>query len=514
MPRGEQIMVAAAQPAPAPVPSPIDIAAPVARPEGDDRTRLAAASGEAGTAAAANPLPLAVAEAMVQEEAAAEATPRGADAPPEAEAAPEAAAAGIETTSPAEAVEPGAGPANGGTRPPGGGGAGFTTYDQGDIGDGLDPTGALGPTALDHGLVTDVPFSGHYGNDASGRGAGEPGGDSGGDGGGGPGDPQANRAPVACDDSFTAGENLVRKIALGDLLANDHDPDGDPLSLVSVQGAENGTVRLGADGFLYFTPTHDYSGEAGFSYTISDGKGGLSTAEVRLDVRANTDPHATDDNVNTTMNTLKVIEPSNLVNDDFDADGDALRLVSVQNAQHGEVWIGQGGKLYFQPDQGFVGEAGFSYTITDDRGGIDTARVDVHVHEKGWQKGEPGNHAPVATDDNLTVRMDTLKVVQQSNLTGDDFDADGDALRIVSVQRAENGTVWLGQDGELYFRPDEGFVGEAGFSYTIADDRGGLDTARVTVQVAAPEGGMPGPEGCGCGGEQVANLVPPAEHVV
>ncbi|MEZ5865920.1 MAG: Ig-like domain-containing protein [Geminicoccaceae bacterium] len=507
-------MVDAAQPALAPVPPPIDSATPVAGPVADDRTRLAAASGEAGTPAATNSLPLALAEAVIQGEGAPAASQSGAEARPEAATAPEAVAPESAVAPSAEAIEPGAGPANAGSRPQGGGGAGFTAYDQGDIGDGLDPTGALGPTALDYATVVNVPFPGADGNAASGRGRGEPGGDSGEDGGGGPSDPQTNRAPLACDDSFTAGENLVRKIAIGDLLANDHDPDGDPLALVSVQGAENGTVQLGTDGFLYFTPTHDYSGAAGFSYTISDGKGGLSTAEVRLDVRANTDPHATDDNVNTTMNTLKVIEPSNLVNDDFDADGDALRLVSVQNAQHGEVWIGQGGKLYFQPDQGFVGEAGFSYTITDDRGGIDTARVDVHVHEKGWQKGEPGNHAPVATDDNLTVRMDALKVVQQSNLTGDDFDADGDALRIVSVQRAENGTVWLGQDGELYFRPDEGFVGEAGFSYTIADDRGGLDTARVTVQVAAPEGGVPGPEGCGCGGDQVASLVQQGEAVV
>ncbi len=499
-------MVAAAQPAPAPVSSPTDIAAPMARPDAGDRARLAAASGEAATGAATQPLPLTLAEAVVQDGEAEVARQGGAETP----AVSEAAAADIPATPPAEAIEPGAGPAAG-TRPPSGGGAGFTAYDQGDIGDGLDPTGALGPTALGYATAVNVPFSGEYGSAASSQGAGEPGGDSGGDpGGGGPGNPQANRAPVACDDSFTAGENLVRKIALGDLLANDHDPDG---AFVSVQAAENGTVRLGADGFLYFTPTPDYSGDAGFSYTITDGKGGYSTAEVRLDVRANTKPHATDDNVNTTMNTLKVIEPSNLVNDDFDADGDALRLVSVQNAQHGEVWIGKDGKLHFQPDAGFVGEAGFSYTITDDRGGIDTARVHVHVHESGWQKGEPGNHAPVATDDNLTAQMNTLKVVQQSNLTGDDHDADGDALRIVSVQRAENGTVWLGQNGELYFRPDEDFIGEAGFSYTITDDRGGLDTARVTVHVAAPDGGVPGPEGCGCGGDQVASLLPPAELV-
>ncbi len=464
------------QPVPVPVPAPVvSSAAPAAVPGGDDRAP-----------------PLSLDAATPPDQA-------GADAP-----------AG-DAIPPVAAVEPGAGPADGGTRPPGGGGADFTAYDQGELGPGLDPTGALGPTSLAHAAPMTEPERGVPGDGGRGLLAGDPGGGS---GGGGPSGPQANRAPLACDDHVTAGENQVRRIALDELLANDRDPDGDPLDLVSVQDAENGTVRLGGDGFLYFQPTRDHHGDAGFTYTIGDGKGGFSTAEVRLDVRANTDPHATDDNVSTTVDKLKVIEPSNLVNDDFDADGDALRLVSVQNAQHGQVWIGQDGKLYFQPDPGFVGEARFSYTITDDRGGIDTARVDVHVHETGWQKGEPGNHAPIATDDHLTARVDTLKVVEQSNLTNDDFDADGDALRIVSVQQAENGTVWLGQEGELYFRPDAGFVGEAGFSYTVTDDRGGLDTARVTVEVAGSGSGAPGPEHCGCGGDAIASLVPPADLVV
>lgn len=496
-------MADAVQTVPVPAPAPLDGSAPASTPGAGERGRAPAPQGDAEALAAAvapdEPLGAAPQPAAREVETAPQAGATDIPQPPASDAIP-----------PTGAVEPGAGPADGGMRPPSGGGAGFTAYDPGEIGDGLDPTGALGPTSPDHAAPFAQPLAGLDGDGGRGRALSDPGGDSG----GGPSDPQANRAPLACDDTFTAGENLVRKIALDDLLANDRDPDGDPLSLVSVQDAENGTVRLGGDGFLYFTPTHDYSGAAGFSYTIGDGKGGFSTAEVRLDVRANTDPHATDDNVNTTVNRLKVIEPGNLVNDDFDADGDALRLVSVQNAQHGQVWIGQDGKLYFQPDHGFVGEARFSYTITDDRGGLDTARVDVHVHEAGWRKGEPGNHAPVATDDHLTAQMDTLEVVRQSNLTNDDHDADGDALRIVSVQQAENGTVWLGEHGELYFRPAEGFVGEAGFSYTVTDDRGGLDTARVSVQVAAPEGGVLGPEHCGWGGDAVASLVPPADLVV
>jgi Ca2+-binding RTX toxin-like protein len=58
---------------------------------------------------------------------------------------------GMQVVQLAEAqVEPAAGPEA--ARPGGGGGAGFTPYDPGDIGPGLDPRGPLGPTALSFGV--------------------------------------------------------------------------------------------------------------------------------------------------------------------------------------------------------------------------------------------------------------------------------------------------------------------------------------------------------------------------
>jgi protein TonB len=50
-----------------------------------------------------------------------------------------------------------------------------------------------------------------------------------------------------------------------------------------VQGATNGSVSL-VDGNAVFTPTANYSGQASFTYTISDGNGGTSTATVNLTV--------------------------------------------------------------------------------------------------------------------------------------------------------------------------------------------------------------------------------------
>lgn len=76
-----------------------------------------------------------------------------------------------------------------------------------------------------------------------------------------------NRPPVAVADSVATGVNTARVIPAATLLANDNDPDGDTLSIVSVQAATQGTISL-AGGNVTFTPAAGYEGRASFAYTI------------------------------------------------------------------------------------------------------------------------------------------------------------------------------------------------------------------------------------------------------
>lgn len=97
-----------------------------------------------------------------------------------------------------------------------------------------------------------------------------------------------NTAPVAANDNgYTTYSNTALSIAAASLLANDHDADGDPLSITGVNGAVNGTVTFNSQtNSVIFTPVTGYTGVASFTYSIADGHGGTSSATVSLTVNS------------------------------------------------------------------------------------------------------------------------------------------------------------------------------------------------------------------------------------
>ncbi|MCA9938168.1 MAG: tandem-95 repeat protein, partial [Anaerolineales bacterium] len=84
-------------------------------------------------------------------------------------------------------------------------------------------------------------------------------------------------APIAMNDSATTPEDTPVTI---DVLANDFDGDGDPLTVTAVSTATHGTVALNPDSSVTYTPDADYHGSDSFTYTVSDGNGGTDTATV------------------------------------------------------------------------------------------------------------------------------------------------------------------------------------------------------------------------------------------
>ncbi|TMV82603.1 DUF4082 domain-containing protein, partial [Thioclava sp. BHET1] len=97
-----------------------------------------------------------------------------------------------------------------------------------------------------------------------------------------------NEVPIGVnDDGFVTARNQSITFTAASLLANDTDPNGDILSITGIGSAVNGVASYdAATDTITFTPTAGYTGAAHFGYAITDGRGGVGSAFVNIEVLA------------------------------------------------------------------------------------------------------------------------------------------------------------------------------------------------------------------------------------
>jgi cyclophilin family peptidyl-prolyl cis-trans isomerase len=290
-----------------------------------------------------------------------------------------------------------------------------------------------------------------------------------------------NDPPTANDDAFTVAEDSGATTL--DVLANDSFfPDPQETLIVSaLTQPANGTVAIGPNGAnVIFTPAANFNGTTTFTYTISDGHGGLDTATVTVTVTpVNDNPTATNDTAtvaeDSAATTIDV-----LANDSFAPDvGETLTIIGITQGDKGGIVTitNNGANLSYQPAANFNGTETFTYTISDGNGGTATATVTVTV--------TPVNDNPTATNDTASVVKNapatTINVLANDSSAPDT----GETLTITAVTQGNHGgTVAIATGGtSLTYKPAADFVGAETFTYTISDGNGGTATATVTVTV-------------------------------
>jgi hypothetical protein len=77
------------------------------------------------------------------------------------------------------------------------------------------------------------------------------------------------RAPIAVGDSYSVATDAV--LNGSSLLANDSDPDGNPLTATKATDPSHGTVTVAPDGTFVYTPVSGYIGPDAFTYAAGDG---------------------------------------------------------------------------------------------------------------------------------------------------------------------------------------------------------------------------------------------------
>ena len=277
-----------------------------------------------------------------------------------------------------------------------------------------------------------------------------------------------NRPPAANDVDTTVVRGTATFI---DVLENDSDPDGDPLTVASVTQPANGVVTNFGE-FVEYTPNDGFIGQDSFTYTISDGQGGEATAEVRIQV-VDTAPEAGDISVETEFETPVDIDVL-----DFVDSASEVTLTSVSEPGNGTAEI-IGDQVRYTPAQGFSGTDSFTYTVETDAG-TSTGTISVTVAE-GPDAGP--NEPPVANSIFQTTRSLTDPVVV--DVLRNDSDPDGDPLTVTEVSDLPDpsiGTVVINDDNTVTFTPGPDWDGrEVRFTYTITDGRGGFASAQVRI---------------------------------
>ncbi|WP_342078280.1 PA14 domain-containing protein [Yoonia sp. SS1-5] len=91
-----------------------------------------------------------------------------------------------------------------------------------------------------------------------------------------------------------------------------------------------------------------------------------------------------------------------------------------------------------------------------------------------------GGSAPTTRDDSASTQMDQAVVI---DAIANDFDRDGDELRVDGFMDPAHGDVYMQEDGQLLYQPNIGYTGTDSFRYWAADDEGNFVDATVTVEI-------------------------------
>jgi VCBS repeat len=262
------------------------------------------------------------------------------------------------------------------------------------------------------------------------------------------------------------------------------DVDGDVLTFTKGSDPSHGTVVVNADGSYTYTPDKDYNGNDIFTVTVSDGKGGTTTAIVNVTVTS------VNDNPITTP--LSVTTPEdiplngNVLTNVTDPDGDPISVtgIIVNGVNYstgttvtipgvGTLAVNANGNYTFTPVANYNGSVPpVTYNVSDGKGGTATGTINITV--------VPVNDIPIAKDDAVSVVEGTSV---SGTVAGNDTPS-GDGGNVWKANgNPSHGTVTMNADGTYIYIPTPNYHGADTFTYTITDANGDQSIATVAVTV-------------------------------
>lgn len=139
----------------------------------------------------------------------------------------------------------------------------------------------------------------------------------------------------------------------------------------------------GATDSEYYVDINDSSAAGDYKVVVSNGSLPNAESEIATITVGNSIPLIGEDSLFATKNTPLLIDSSQLLSNDTDADSDVLVITGFSTATfNGGTVTEQSGILTYTPAAGFTGLDGFTYTVSDDWGGTSApGLVSIAVNE-------------------------------------------------------------------------------------------------------------------------------------
>lgn len=271
--------------------------------------------------------------------------------------------------------------------------------------------------------------------------------------------PGTNQNPVAVDDTITV---LPGRHIAADVLSNDADPDGDPISLVagSLEAAAELAVEV-KDGRVQLTAPAT-TGTVMVYYGVSDGHGGTAVGTLKVVVRSDAPqlpPIARDDRVTFAETLGKTAVDVPILKNDEDADGVAAELAISfpQGAPTARV-TGAGTVTVTLSDTPQI----IPYTVTD----VDALSSTAFILVPGLKDQSPvlRSSAPleVISGQQLTMNLQELLVVRAGKSPRITQDTKVQAV-------ASNGAPLVKDASTLVFTSADDYSGPAAVTFEVTD---------------------------------------------
>ena len=237
------------------------------------------------------------------------------------------------------------------------------------------------------------------------------------------------------------------------------DVDGDLLDVKSAT-ANNGAIDLSpaGDSCFFYTPDENFFGNDTIQVIACDDADpqGCDTVYVVVTVNGVNDaPVANNDGLTIDPRDSVVIK---VQRNDTDVDDSILITTIISGPNDGRVGVINNDSIWFIRDSLRFEDDTLFYSICDDEGLCDTARVILLFPENCWP--------PIASDDYVSTNEESSKVI---NAKSNDFDPNGDTLIISQiVTQPNNGTASI-ISGKVKYSPNVNFSGFDTVYYQVCD---------------------------------------------